>query len=144
MNGARGGYVIDASVAVKWVVPEAGTAQALALRRHALYAPDLLIAECANILWKKQQRGELTTREASMAARLLERVELGLMPMRRLLDRATALAIELDHPAYDCIYLACAEVVRRPFVTADTRLLRKLAGGAAASIEVAALETMPA
>ena len=47
------GLVIDASVAIKWVIEEAGTKEALALRRQALAAPDLLVAECANILWKK-------------------------------------------------------------------------------------------
>jgi len=46
--------VIDASVAVKWVVEEDGTADAPALRRSAkLIAPELLMAECADILWKK-------------------------------------------------------------------------------------------
>jgi predicted nucleic acid-binding protein len=48
--------VIDASVAVKWVVEEEGTAEALALLRASkLVAPELLVAECANILWKKAQ-----------------------------------------------------------------------------------------
>ncbi len=45
-------FVIDASVAVKWVVQEAGTPDALALRKAKLAAPDLIIPECANILWK--------------------------------------------------------------------------------------------
>ncbi len=45
--------VVDASVVIKWVIEETGTQDALALRRHRLLAPDLLIPECANILWKK-------------------------------------------------------------------------------------------
>jgi predicted nucleic acid-binding protein len=49
--------VIDASIAIKWVVQEEGTEDALALRTRAeLIAPDLIIAECANILWKKVKR----------------------------------------------------------------------------------------
>jgi len=49
--------VIDASVAVKWVVEENGTPEVLALRQRArLIAPELLVAECANILWKKVRR----------------------------------------------------------------------------------------
>jgi hypothetical protein len=48
--------VIDASIAIKWVIEEEGTKEALALRSRALSAPDLLIAECANILWKKVRR----------------------------------------------------------------------------------------
>jgi predicted nucleic acid-binding protein len=46
-------YVVDASVAAKWVIDEPGTVQALKLRHHVLSAPDLLVAECADIVWKK-------------------------------------------------------------------------------------------
>jgi predicted nucleic acid-binding protein len=102
-------FVVDASVVVKWVVEEAGTAASLALRRdNRLVAPDLVIAECANILWKKARRGELSGPQASMAARLLERSGLELIPMRGFMADATNLALELSHPAYDCIYLAVA------------------------------------
>jgi predicted nucleic acid-binding protein len=56
--------VIDASIAIKWVVEEAGTDLSLALRQKArLMAPDLIVAECANILWKKAQRKELSNDE---------------------------------------------------------------------------------
>jgi predicted nucleic acid-binding protein len=55
--------VIDASVAIKWIIDEEGSPAALALRKHSLAAPDLLMAECANILWKKSRRGELSTDE---------------------------------------------------------------------------------
>jgi predicted nucleic acid-binding protein len=57
-------FVIDASVVIKWVVDEASTAQALLLRRHRLLAPDLLIAECADVLRKKVRRKELLEEEA--------------------------------------------------------------------------------
>ena len=130
-------YVVDASVAIKWVIQEAGTEAALRLLGHELIAPDLLVAECANILWRKQRLGEISAREAGLAARLLERAELDLVPMRRLLDRATALAIALDHPAYDAIYLALAETTGRAFVTADLRLARTAAGGAATVLTLA-------
>lgn len=120
--------VVDASIAVKWVVEETGTAEALALRQKAkLIAPDLLVAECANILWKKVQRSELAGEEAHLAARLLEGVDIELVPMRPLLEAATGLAVTLDHPAYDCIYLALAVEMDCRFITADERLLRKLA-----------------
>jgi len=119
--------IIDASIAVKWVVEEEGTSQALALRRRAkLIAPELLVAECANILWKKVQRNELSKDEAVLAARLLETAEIELAPTRSLLEPATRIAIELDHPASDCLYLALAVERECQFVTADQRLLRKL------------------
>jgi len=119
--------VIDASIAIKWVVEEDGTPDALALRRTArLVAPELLVAECANILWKKVQRAELSTEEALLAARLLQGADIELVPTRSLLAEATRLAIELGHAAYDCLYLALAIANDCCFVTADERLLRKL------------------
>ena len=122
--------VIDASIAVKWVVEEEGTPQALALRQQTkLIAPELLVAECANILWKKAARGELSNEEAILAAKLLQSAEVELLPMRSLFETASSLAIELDHPAYDCIYLALAVENDCPFVTADERFLRKLGQG---------------
>lgn len=122
--------VIDASIAVKWVVEEQGTPEALALRQRAkLIAPDLLVAECANILWKKVQRDELSKEEALLAARLLQGAEIELLPTRSLLEGATRIAIDLDHPAYDCLYLALAAANDCRFVTADERLLRKLEQG---------------
>lgn len=118
--------VIDASVAVKWVVEEEGTKEALALHDRALAAPDLLIAECANILWKKVRRNELSEQEAVFAAGLLARADIELMAMRPYLEAAVRIAVALDHPAYDCIYIALAEAEGLRFVTADTSLLRKV------------------
>jgi predicted nucleic acid-binding protein len=117
--------VIDASVVIKWVIDEPGTEEALKLRRHRLFAPDLLVAECANVLWKKTRRKELTYEEAAMAAQLLERADIELEPSRRLLEQATKLAIVLDHPAYDCVYLALAQSLACDFVTADIGLQRE-------------------
>ncbi len=120
--------VIDASVAIKWVVEESGTPDALTLLKRApLKAPDLLLAECANILWKKVERKELLTDEAIMAARLIQQVDMEIFTTRGLLEDATRLAIELNHPAYDCVYLSLALNHGWQFITADTRLLRKLA-----------------
>jgi predicted nucleic acid-binding protein len=122
--------VIDASIAVKWVVEEEGTPYALGLRDRArLIAPDLLVAECANILWKKVRRRELSKDEALLAARLLQGAEIELVPGRSLLETAARIAIELDHPAYDCLYIATAIDNDCEFVTADESLLRKLSEG---------------
>ena len=119
--------VIDASIAVKWVIEEDGTENALALRgRGKLIAPDLLTAECANIFWKKVQRNELTEDQALFAARLLQAADIELLPTRALMEPATRIAIEPNHPAYDCVYIALAIKHDCRFVTADGRLLRKL------------------
>jgi predicted nucleic acid-binding protein len=120
--------VIDASVAVKWVIDESGTPEALLLRGQGrLIAPELLVAECANVLWKKVQRKELSQDEALLAARLLQSAEIELMPTRSLLEAATRLSIDLGHPAYDCLYLALAVESDCCFVTADESFVRKVA-----------------
>jgi len=133
--------VIDASVAIKWVIEEHGTLEALSLRRHRLFAPELLVTECANILWKKARRHELTAPEALLAARLLQRADIELAPMRALLEPATRLAMALDRPAYDCAYLALAESLSCDLVTADRRFSTK-ALPAGYSSKVLALTTM--
>jgi len=125
--------VIDASIAIKWVIDEEGTKEALALRGRALAAPDLLIAECANILWKKVRRSELSEREAAFAAGLLARADIDLVAMRPYLETAVRIATALDHPAYDCMYIALAEAQGLPFVTADAGLLYKVKQQAAGS-----------
>jgi predicted nucleic acid-binding protein len=121
------GFVIDASVALKWVISEDGTAQALSfLPGGSLSAPELIVAQCANILWKKVRLGQLNSEEALMAAQLIERADVELHPMRSLLEPATRLAIELDHPAHDCVYLALAMANETCFVTADGRFVAKV------------------
>ena len=63
------GFVVDASVLIKWVMQEEGSDAAIRLiAGPTLSAPDLLMSECANILWKKVHREELTHEEAMLAA----------------------------------------------------------------------------
>jgi predicted nucleic acid-binding protein len=117
--------VIDASVVIKWVVEEAGSEAAVRLiDGPTLSAPDLLMPECANILWKKTRRGELSRDEASLAIELLVRADIELVPTRALTLAAMTLSLDLDHPSYDCMYLALALERDDTFVTADRRLVR--------------------
>ena len=133
-------YVIDASVAIKWFVDEDGSAQALALAgAHRLVAPDLLVAECANILWKKVRKSNMSAEASLLAARMLERADIELVPTRHLLTRSLELAIELERAACDCIYLALAASTGCPFVTADENLLRKTGHGRAKGLGFAIL-----
>ncbi|WP_299653982.1 type II toxin-antitoxin system VapC family toxin [uncultured Jannaschia sp.] len=122
------GIVIDASVAIKWVVGEEGSEDAVRLiGGPRLSAPDLLMSECANILWKKVRRGELTRNEALLAIDLLVRADIELAPTRALASAAMALSLDLDHPAYDCMYLALAVARGDVFVTADRRFVHLVA-----------------
>ena len=115
-------WVVDASTAAKWLVPEADSALADALLDDDLLAPDLLFAEVGNILWKKQMRGEMDAAAVPLAARWLLQVPLEVFASASLMADALALALQLQHPAYNCFYLALAEREGVPMVTADRRL----------------------
>ena len=117
--------VVDASVALKWVVPEAGSESAQALRAGDahLIAPTLIMAEIGNVLWKKTMRREISRGEAVSALRLTLSHFAEFFPLDDLRETALELAIELRHPIYDCFYLALAQRERCVLVTADRRLL---------------------
>ena len=118
-------WVIDASVAVKWLLPEDGSDQASALLGDTLLVPDLLFAELANIFWQKQLRGEIDAATANAAARWLVQAPLQVHPCAGLTADALGLSIRLAHPAYDCFYLALACRSGCPLVTAGRRLVER-------------------
>ena len=121
--------VVDASVAAKWLIAEPDSAIAAGLldRSFDLHAPRLLASEIANMLWRKALQGFLDEYEAvRLAAALLA------MPLKWRDDEATCvkalrIAVELGHPAYDCIYLALALRIGAKVVTADKRFVSAVA-----------------
>jgi predicted nucleic acid-binding protein len=137
------GAVVDASVAVKWVVGEDGSeAAAQLLDGRPLVAPELILPECANILWKKATRGEITRDEAMLAADLLARMDVEIVGHRPAMPVAMRLALDLGHPAYDCTYLALALERGLPMVTADRRFARAVAADGGHEGYVVILETL--
>lgn len=122
--------IVDASVAIKWGVEEAGSDAAhVLLARSPLIAPDLIAAEVANALWKKGLRGEVAEGQMGYSFDACLRSIDELVSTRDLAERALDLAMLLKHPAYDCFYLALTEARGGTFVTADARLLALLAQG---------------
>ena len=121
--------LIDASVALKLFLEEDDSSAAQHLLEQAiLEAPDLILAEVANGLWKAHRRGTLSAElYARDVAKLVEIFET-FHSMATLTARAAEIAQRLDHPVYDCIYLACAERMESPLVTADRRLLQAVSG----------------
>jgi predicted nucleic acid-binding protein len=119
-------YIVDASVALKWLVVEENTAQAVELLRSGsdLFAPRLIVDEVANALWKKCRQQYLKPSEALERIRLLPRYFKGLLDMSDA-DVVLDMAIAIDHPVYDCFYLQAARDRGLPLVTADQSLMRK-------------------
>jgi predicted nucleic acid-binding protein len=121
--------IIDASVAVKWFIPEVDSDRAIALvGDRRLRAPPLLLTEVGNVIWKKLRRGDLTERFDLLArhAELQELVEIVGGRDAELATRALELSLMLDHAIYDCVYLALAEADEELLVTADAGFRRKL------------------
>jgi len=113
--------VIDASVAVKWVIPEPRTDAALALLNEELIAPALWISKAANALWRHIRLGEMTGEEALALLLELEKAPVATLPAEPHIARALELAAKASHPVYDCIYLALALQRRTHVVTDDRR-----------------------
>jgi len=119
--------VVDASVVVKWLVPEDQSLKAVVLRdRFELAAPDLIHAEIVNILWKKARRGEISDTDASDGLKALRQADILLQRSEELAEQTFRLSRLIDHPAYDCFYLCTAVHMSTVLVTADERMLRKL------------------
>lgn len=125
------GYVVDASVAVKWLVEEDHSNEAIGLLDGGsrLVAPALLFAETANALWAMHRRGEISADDMSDAVDTLRAAPVSLpTSMLELAAAASRLGTDLDHPVYDCFYLALAIQTQYPVVTADKRFHDKVRG----------------
>ncbi|MGH6900376.1 MAG: type II toxin-antitoxin system VapC family toxin [Geminicoccaceae bacterium] len=122
--------VVDASVATKWFIVEPGRPEARRLLdgSHPLVAPELILAEVVNVVWKRLMAGAIDRSQAADVPRQLPQLFAELCPLATLAQRALMIAEELRHPAYDCFYLALAEAKDARLVTADRRFARRLAG----------------
>jgi predicted nucleic acid-binding protein len=116
--------VVDASVAVKWFLPEELSAEARGVlaAEYELVAPDLLWAELGNVLWKKHRRRELDQRTARRLLRDFSRVPIEFHAPEPWTDAALDLAIRHGVTVYDGLYLVLAAGHGCRVVTADRRL----------------------
>ena len=125
-------FVIDASVAIKWYVAEDRYRAARALEHfgNPLAAPDFLAVELANIAWKKARLKQIESQHAALIAAPEALSRVALLPNGPLTAAAFVCATELDHPVYDCLYLACAVHLGGVLITADDRFVRIVADSA--------------
>ena len=113
--------VIDASVALKWVLDEPGKEAADALLDEELIAPALWLLEAANALWKRAQRGEISAEQAKERLAELRNAPVTTIAIEDDLPAAADLANVLGHPVHGCLYLAVAIRENTYVVTADRR-----------------------
>lgn len=134
MNQLDQSYVLDASVGIKLCVTEALSDKADALVTMAgadppwlLFVPDLFYAECANVLWKHVWKSGHSPQQALRDMELLRGLRLLRTPTADLAGEALRIALADQITAYDACYFALAQKTGAPLVTADERLLRKMA-----------------
>ncbi len=120
--------VVDASVALKWFVAEADSALALAVLAsdEILISPDLVVAELCNAAWRLWRKQEMTLDQVRIVADQASSAFAETSPSDALAAKAVDIAVRLDHPVYDCLYLALAEIREARLVTADRRLVSRV------------------
>jgi predicted nucleic acid-binding protein len=125
--------VVDASVIVKWFIPEVGAvpAKALLAAGDELMAPELARIEVASALIRKGISQQLAGADVESALRAWFRAladgQVFLLPNADDLEAAAMLAVELQHPLPDCLYLAAAERLGVALITADRTFVRRAA-----------------
>lgn len=123
--------VVDASLAVKWLLPENDTAEAIAfLEAHELAAPELLYIEVAGVIVRrgnmdKALRPETLAALEAWTVSWTDHLVKNIRVTQRRLFQASSLALQLGTPLKDCIYLAVAMEMETELATCDRRLRDK-------------------
>ncbi len=127
--------VVDANVAMKWLLPSAGgtmTEQANDLLRcHIqrdlhLVAPDLILSEIGNVLWKAV-RGQRTSQAAAHESlQYFQELAVEIIPANDLLLAAFQIATAYGRTFYDSLYVALALHTGADLITADERMVNTL------------------
>ncbi|MFN3671611.1 MAG: type II toxin-antitoxin system VapC family toxin [Bosea sp. (in: a-proteobacteria)] len=121
--------VVDASVAMKWFVDEDDSDRAeTLLAADIAIAPAIILSEVGNGIWTKRRSAGIDGASASRFIGHLTQLLREVVPLDTLMAEAMKLAFDLDHPVYDCVYLALARSRGSVLVTADKRFIDKLSG----------------
>jgi predicted nucleic acid-binding protein len=123
-------YIVDASVALKWVMNETDAPIALRIRNqfrqsiHELIAPDVFVLETAHGLSKAERKAIVPDCEILWLELMADCPEI--FPSFPYVKRAIQIARKARIAVYDCVYIALAEHEHCGFLTADERLVRNL------------------
>ena len=127
-------YVIDTSALVKLTIPEdhSDTVSEIAslhtASRIQLVAPDFILLECANVLWKHARRDNLPIADVMSAIDTLNRLDVRLIRQDGLMEDALKFALSVGVAVYDALFCVVAERNDVELITADGRLAGSLVG----------------
>lgn len=125
-------YVLDSSIALKWVLAEIDSPKAKQLRDdfckqiHDLSAPDIFHVEIAHALTRAERQGRIAPPQAGIFWADIMSTSPRLEPSGPLIPRAIQISSAACVGIYDCLYVVLAESEKCEFVTADTRLANSL------------------
>jgi predicted nucleic acid-binding protein len=121
-------FVVDANVAIKWVLTEIYTdnASRLLSNSYTLFVPDFFFSEIGNILWKQVRFKLLTPEEAQWSYHQIVITPLQIYQSQLLVPLGLDIAIRTQQAVYDCVYLALAVQQKCQMVTADERFFNSL------------------
>ncbi|TAN46007.1 MAG: PIN domain-containing protein [Nitrospirae bacterium] len=124
-------FVVDASVAIKWYMPEVHSEEAFRLLspKFELYVPDLLFSEIGNILWKRRIKDELSHEKAMTIIAAVNDVSFNIVSSQSLMSNTLNIACKHQRSFYDSVYIAIAQTRNCPMVTADLKLYNALKSG---------------
>ena len=120
--------VVDASVVVKWYVPEVDTDKAVSILEsgQVFCVPDLAVSEIGNILWKKCRLKELSKKEVLTISTEIRSCPLHIHSAIELVEATLEIATVFDRTFYDSLYLALAVHLDCKFITADKKLFHSI------------------
>ncbi|MGV7230056.1 MAG: type II toxin-antitoxin system VapC family toxin [Nitrospirales bacterium] len=118
-------FVIDANVGLKWFIeePRSTAARKILEKDNAFIVPDIFIPEICNVVWKKFKNQEITAEQGQAIVTNVPAVIDHIVPTAELTQRAFDLAVQFNHPVYDCLYLALAERESITLITDDAKLV---------------------
>jgi predicted nucleic acid-binding protein len=130
------GFVVDASVAIKWLSPfrleplapqARGLLDRWKLGAIDVVAPDLIWPEIASAHWKAVRQNRCTSAEAQISLASLHGDDLPTLPSQQFIDLALRIALQHGRSVYDSLYVALAVTLNLELITADEKLANALA-----------------
>src|SRR5712692_661919 len=129
------GCVVDTNIVLKLYFEQDGSDKARALFAlldsdgdKLFYVPDLFYAECTNAFSNYVRLGTYTAMEARADLAQLLALRLHVVPTADLAAQALDIALKHGVSGYDACYVALADRIKAPLITADEKLVRSMAG----------------